>query len=1182
MLVVRASRYGAAIRPTCQRWSKSRTVANSAFSTSSRHGQKCIAILGGGISGLSSAYHLSRSLDPSHYRIILVEAQQRLGGWVQSQRIPIPASLSDAGTPAIAKTALIEQGPRSIRPAGYSGMVMLDLLSSLSLLPRLLTVPKTASSAQNRFIYYPSSLAKLPSTLPSLLVALFKLPFIRSLVPSLLKEPWVPSRFARPASESKAEQERLRARERLDDESVDAFVARRFGPSLAANLVSAVIHGIYAGDSRRLSVRSVLPSLWEAERTHGSVLRSVIPPTRNKRYRQATAAEAAEKQKKEQRAMEATRRLDAELVKRMQGTSVYSFPGGLQEIVDALQVELSKSPNVEIRTGAAASSIIAAKGGVQIELKGSAEPIQASRVVSALPSSILAELLGSDELPQLDHNPSVDVGVVNVVISPSSKVQLPVEGFGYLIPRTTPKNEDGILGVVFDSDSLPTQDLADPFKETNAKDVSQQRPIKLTVMMGGAHWASLAKDQLPSESSMRERAIRAISNHLSIPASLLEDPERTTILATLQRDCIPQYLVGHPARMSKLRQALSEHDTLSDRLTLVGASYTGVSLNDCVTYAKEAMDQIIEAELEGGDPVITGLEGFALPEASPAPNSASAIRNGFASSRKGSPAGSGLGSSRAYHSCASNSRSSLGMSYGRRGYSTASTDPKSTEVKRRKSLGEILADSIRSAGPMPVSTYMRTCLLDPAQGYYASANAPVGEDGQPTREVLGSRGDFVTSPEISQVFGELLAIFYIARWQACGSPSRTRMIELGPGKGTLLADMVRTFASFPRMLDTIESIQLVETSDGLMKLQLEALRSTLDKAGKSLVGSDKEVLEKDEIKVEWFPAVDNVPIEPEVWTMLTAHEFFDALPTHIFEKTVQGFREVLVDVKRKKVGQSGVTVLKPGDIAGMRSPPSSATELLSSKGAKAAKAEREEENAATAAARPEFQFVLSPSPTPWSQLLAAPNPRFKALQPGQRVEISSEAWAAARRVGELVAGRAAAPPKGFNQDPEEEERRKREEEERLSRPSVGGAGLIVDYGDDKAFGGSFRAFKNHKIVDPFHEPGNADLTANVDFLHLKSAIASTSAEYHGPMFQSHFLQALGLEPRVEALTKSASSQERSQEIQVAAKRLVDPTGMGAQYKFLGVVAPPSPSLTDQSRTGQNSKGEPVYPFEMSV
>jgi SAM-dependent MidA family methyltransferase len=105
-------------------------------------------------------------------------------------------------------------------------------------------------------------------------------------------------------------------------------------------------------------------------------------------------------------------------------------------------------------------------------------------------------------------------------------------------------------------------------------------------------------------------------------------------------------------------------------------------------------------------------------------------------------------------------------------------------------------------------------------------------------------------------------------------------------------------------------------------------------------------------------------------------------------------------------------------------------------------------------------------------------------------------------------------------------------------------------------------------------PGTADLTANVDFLHLKGAIATTDARSLGPMFQAHFLKALGLEQRVEALTKSATDDNRKKEMESAAKRLVDPLGMGAQYKVLGISA-------EQVEEGQSTaEGNKCYPFEM--
>lgn len=473
-----------------------------------------------------------------------------------------------------------------------------------------------------------------------------------------------------------------------------------------------------------------------------------------------------------------------------------------------------------------------------------------------------------------------------------------------------------------------------------------------------------------------------------------------------------------------------------------------------------------------------------------------------------------------------------------------------------KTLAQVLADSIKASGPLSVSTFMRTCLLDPEQGYYASANASSSSSEQAGRDVLGARGDFITSPEISQVFGELLAIFFIARWQTVMPEGETRLVELGPGRGTLLADMIRTFGRFSAFFNTIKSIHLVETSPGLMALQHDAIESALTQAGKKIVPADQEILAADEVRLEWFPIAESVPVQHDTWSMVVAHEFFDALPTHIFERSSDGFREVLVDVERAKTGQSGITVLKPGGLTGAKPTAESA--------------------------EAKFRYVLSSSPTPWSVLLAARNPRFQVLQPGQRVEVSPEAWATARKMGELVSGRKAKAGKPEKESDEQRIKRERDESERLQIPSKGGAGLVIDYGDEKAFGGSFRAFKSHKIVNPLDAPGTADLTCNVDFSYLKNALAMTDARSLGPMFQSHFLQALGIEQRVEALVKNAKDTERGKEIDQAAKRLVDPNGMGAQYKVMGICSEAQTggtSVEQESVTSDQNKAS-CYPFEM--
>ncbi|KPV77291.1 uncharacterized protein RHOBADRAFT_33470 [Rhodotorula graminis WP1] len=355
---------------------------------------------------------------------------------------------------------------------------------------------------------------------------------------------------------------------------------------------------------------------------------------------------------------------------------------------------------------------------------------------------------------------------------------------------------------------------------------------------------------------------------------------------------------------------------------------------------------------------------------------------------------------------------------------------------------------------------MTLCLNHPTLGYYT------------TRTVFGKEGDFVTSPEISQVFGELLAIWYVTQWLAQGSPKRVRVVELGPGRGTLLADILRTFRALPQpSRPPISSIHLVEQSDQLKRVQKARLVET---------GFG-------ETPVEWHADVAAVPQSEDEFTILIAHEFFDALPIHIFENTQKGWREVLspltlnVDTTLGAPPRSASSPSSPAPSAARAAPPAS-------------------------------------TPGGAGSLTAQ---RFARLPIGSRIEVSPSSWEVARDTARLVGGPA------------------------------GGAGLVVDYGDAKAFGRSWRGFRKHQVVDPLTEPGHTDLTANVDFSYLAESM-SEFASTHGPLPQSRFLTSLGLQPRLAGLLRGASTDERRKEIESAAKRLVYHGGMGSQYKVMAV------------------------------
>ena len=177
-------------------------------------------------------------------------------------------------------------------------------------------------------------------------------------------------------------------------------------------------------------------------------------------------------------------------------------------------------------------------------------------------------------------------------------------------------------------------------------------------------------------------------------------------------------------------------------------------------------------------------------------------------------------------------------------------------------------------GPLPVADFMSEVLTHPTLGYYM------------TRDVFGTRGDFVTSPEVSQLFGEMCGVWAACMWEAMGRPARVLLTELGPGRGTLMADLLRGVGSLPGLREALE-VHLVEVSPALRRMQAAALGCGAA-AGATGAGSTPAG-----VRVRWHTTLATVPAGPLI---LLAHEFFDALPVHQFQRTPRGWCERLVDV----------------------------------------------------------------------------------------------------------------------------------------------------------------------------------------------------------------------------------------------------------------------------------------------
>ncbi|MCV6597798.1 MAG: SAM-dependent methyltransferase [Mangrovicoccus sp.] len=352
------------------------------------------------------------------------------------------------------------------------------------------------------------------------------------------------------------------------------------------------------------------------------------------------------------------------------------------------------------------------------------------------------------------------------------------------------------------------------------------------------------------------------------------------------------------------------------------------------------------------------------------------------------------------------------------------------------SLREILLRRIAAQGPLSIADYMADCLLHPEFGYY-STGAPFGQ-----------AGDFTTAPEISQMFGELLGLALAQAWADQGAPARFTLAELGPGRGTLMADLLRAASrAMPGFAQAAE-LHLIEASHRLRAAQNERLASYAP---------------------QWH---DNVAELPEAPTFLIANEFFDALPIRQFQRDGAHWRERLVGARE------GTLCLGLSD-------PVQLPELAT---------------------------------------------RDENTKPSDIVELC----AAAGPIMAEIARRIAA---------------------------HGGAAVIIDYGDWRSLGDTLQALRRHQSTDIFDSPGQADLTAHVDFAALAEAAKQAAPDVAiSPMTpQGIFLERLGITARAQNLARSLSGPALESHI-AAHRRLTHPLEMGTLFKSLALIPRGAPHI----------------------
>jgi NADH dehydrogenase [ubiquinone] 1 alpha subcomplex assembly factor 7 len=344
----------------------------------------------------------------------------------------------------------------------------------------------------------------------------------------------------------------------------------------------------------------------------------------------------------------------------------------------------------------------------------------------------------------------------------------------------------------------------------------------------------------------------------------------------------------------------------------------------------------------------------------------------------------------------------------------------SAQDEPQTSLAAIFERLIASHGPISVAHFM----AESNMRYYGG------------RDPLGEQGDFITAPEISQMFGELIGLWLADMWVKAGREDLVHYVELGPGRGTLAHDVLAT----TRRYGLEPKVHFVETSLVLRDIQL----ATVPQA-------------------QFHDDLSTVP--PYGPVLIVGNEFLDALPVRQLVNTEQGWRERMVGLQEGR-----------------------------------------------------FAFVAGDKP-----MDSAVPEAMRHAGPGTIIETCPGAAASVYE----IAGRLV---------------------------KQGGAALLIDYGHEAPRTGStLQALRQHRMVDPLAMPGEADITAHVDFAALAPIAQSRGARWLGTVAQGRWLRQLGIEVRAERLARIAP--EHRDAIFAAMDRLIGEGQMGALFKVMGLAAP---------------------------
>lgn len=329
----------------------------------------------------------------------------------------------------------------------------------------------------------------------------------------------------------------------LEDESIYDFVARRFGQEVADYAISPVICGICAGDAKDISVKFLFKDIFEKEQKYGGVIRGAIK---------------GRKDAKVEVPMDQTNFMRRA---KIEGWSMYRMQDGIEAIPRGIIEALDGCENIEMEANQKCEKIEFSGTEVKMTVNGTAVPTQ--HVISTIPSFALAKIIQGHPIltQELSSIPYVDVAVINLLYKKENLLK--EQGFGVLV---APSENLPILGVIFDSCIVD----------------SNQNTV-LTVMSGGK-W-------FEKHYGMNSTKEQLLSGALDGVAKILDIHEKPDVAEVhLNRQCIPQYVVGHHQRVERIRSYVKDKKL---PLSLGGAAFDGVGVNDVIMSAKNIANGVV-------------------------------------------------------------------------------------------------------------------------------------------------------------------------------------------------------------------------------------------------------------------------------------------------------------------------------------------------------------------------------------------------------------------------------------------------------------------------------------------------------------------------------------------------------------------------------------------------------------